>query len=1128
MRLAQCSSSPHRASQRSARQRLRLQPLILLTLVAALIAGGSSAPVFAQAVLGTLLGNLTDTSGAAVPGATVTITETQTNFTVTAVTNESGVYRFPNLRAGIYKVEAELSGFRKTVRDGVEVDVNTTVRVDLALQPGELTETVDVSAETPPLQTDRADTGRIIQGEQIAAMPLGYGRNFQGMLANVPGASRPFRPHSVFFNSQDSLSSNVNGQSRLANNVQIEGVDDNQRTGLNTVLIPSAEALETVSVSTSNYDAEFGRAGGAVTSVTLKSGTNQLKGSAYWFGNTDKTQAINAFVDRSLPMERQRAKAKYNQAGFTLGGPIVRNKLFFFGDYVHTQDDNGRVNRFVVPSAAFRNGDFSASSVSIYDPLTGDQGTGAGRTAFAGNQIPASRISPIAQRILQNVPLPNIPGAALGQVNYQDTTLLQRRNNGFDTKITYQASNKNQFTGRYSFTRPTTMEPSTYPGNIGGPFQDGFIGTGVNLTYSAAGNWTRTWSDTLVMDAHGGVNYYHNTAETAANGLTTAKDIGIPGANLDDFTSGMSRVEVQNGWSSPFVGYSPSLPWNRGETAVTAAVTLTKLVGNHTVKFGADYRHNVDYLLQTQDAGGSRGRFQFSASETGSPTDTASQSNIANSFAAFLLDRPSNVSRDIQVVDKPGLRNWAIFGFVHDKWQASSKMTIDLGLRYEYYDPFVGMQDKGGLSNYDPATNTLRVAGYGDVANNLGVKSNFRNFNPRLGWTFRPSEKDVFRAGYGVGTAPFPDNSYAFNFPVKQTNVQNAANAFVTPVGGSMANGFPAPAVAAIPTNGIIDVSSDSRLRNSSYVFVPTDIKEGLLHSWNVAYQRQLPGSFTVEAAYVGNHGQDIINRVDENAATVLGLNDAGRPQFAQFGRTGSTTVFRPFKTKYHSMQLKLDRRFKNNFLITNSYTLGRGYTYNGDDSNSNISTPANIELSWGRQVNDRLHTYTSSFVYGVPIKRDGVLGWVLNGWNIAGLFTAQSGVALDIRANGALLRAPGNTQRPNQNGDGKVLGGIGGGQLWFDTSVFSLPAENTFGNVTRGGTGIDGPGFVNLDGSLVKRFEMGHRYAEFRVDAFNVTNSLHGDNPTETSRTLGSATFGQVTTSSGERLIRFGVRFVF
>jgi hypothetical protein len=1117
-----CSSSPSEPSQPA-----RLQPLSVLLLAVVLLAATSSA-AFAQAVNGTLLGNVADASGAAVPGATVNITETQTNITSSAVTNESGVYRFPNLKDGIYRVEAELSGFRKTVRDGVQVDVNTTVRVDLILQPGELTETVDVSAETPAMQTDRADTGRIIQGEQIAAMPLGFGRNFQGMIANVPGASRPFRPHSEFFNSQDSLSSNVNGQSRLANNVQIEGVDDNHRSGLLTVLIPSAEALETVSISTSNYDAEFGRAGGAVTSVTLKSGTNQFKGSGYWFGNTDATQAINAFTDRSLPKDRQKAKAKYNQGGFTLGGPIVHNKLFFFGDYVYTSDDLGRVNRYVLPSQAFRNGDFSAASVAIYDPLTGDPATGAGRTAFQGNLIPANRISPIAQRILQSIPLPNIPGAALGQVNYQDTTIRERRNNGFDAKINYQASNKDQLSVRYSFERPTVLEPSTFAGNIGGPFQGGFIGTGKNLTYSAAGSWTRTWSNTLVMDTHGGVNYYHNTAISDGNGLTTAGDLGIPGANLDEFTSGMTNIDIQNGWSSPIAGYSASLPWNRGETAVTIATTLTKLWGNHTIKFGADYRHNIDYLLQTQDAGGPRGQFQFTSSETGSPSDTASQSNLANSFAAFLLDRPSRVQRDLQVVDKPGLRNWAIFGFIHDKWQASAKMTIDLGLRYEYYDPFVGMQDQGGLANYDPATNTLRVAGYGSVPGNLGVKSNFKNFNPRLGWNYRITETQVVRAGYGVGTAPFPDNSYAFNFPVKQTNVATSANSFVTPVGGSMANGFPAPAVAAIPTNGIIDVGSDSRLRNSNYFYVPTNLREGLLHSWNIAYQRQLPGNFTAEVAYVGNHGQDIIARLDLNAATVLGLNDAGRPQFAQFGRTGSTTAYLPFKTKYNAMQVKVDRRFKNNFLITNSYTLGRGYNYNTGDDNQNIGTPANIELSWGRQVNDRLHTYNSSFVYGLPFKHDGALGWVLNGWNIAGLFTAQSGTALDIRANGALLRAPGNQQRPNQNGDGKVLGGIGGGQLWFDTSVFSLPAENTFGNVTRNGTGIDGPRYVNLDGSLVKRFEFGNKYAEFRVDAFNVTNSLHADNPTENARTLGNAIFGQITTSTGERLVRFGLRFVF
>jgi hypothetical protein len=1087
-----------------------------------------AAPAAAQAVRGTLLGTITDTSGAAVPGATVTITDQGTNIVTSSVTNESGFYTFPNLKDGVYRVEAELSGFKKVVRENVQVDVNTTIRVELRLEAGNVSETVNVSAETPALQTDRADTGRLIEGEQIAAMPLGFGRNFQGMLATVPGASRPFRPHSEFFNSQDSLSTNVNGQSRLANNVLIEGIDDNHKTGLLTVLIPSAEALETVSVTTSNYDAEFGRAGGAVTSVTLKSGTNQFKGSGYWFGNTDATMATNAFVDRTLPKERQKPESTYNQYGFTFGGPIVRNKFFFFGDYVRTNDDLGRVNRYVVPTAAQRAGDFSGSTVPIYDPTTGNLSTGADRTQFEGNRIPTSRISPIAQRILANVPLPNISGAAAGQVNYQDTTVRERRTDGFDVKLNYQASSKDQVSGRYSFQRPTVFEPGNYANNFGGPYQGGFIGTGVNTTYSVAGNWTRTWTNTLVMDVRAGVSKYHNVALSSGSGLNTATDVGIPGANLDEYTSGMTQIEINNGFSNPVVGFSASLPWDRGETTVDLSTTVTKLWGNHTIKIGGTYRHNKDFLLQTQDQGGPRGIFRFGASQTGSPANAASQSNINNAFAAFLLDRPSSAGRDLAVVPEPGTTHSQVFTFIHDKWQVSPRMTIDLGLRHEYYTPQVGVQVQGGLSNYDPETNTLRVSGYGDIADNLGVKSNWRNFNPRLGASYRFNDRTVLRAGYGMSTAPFGDNTYAYNFPVKQNNQFTAANAFVPPTGVNMAGGFPAPAVANIPNNGIIDVSTDARLRNAAYVVIPTDLKEGLIHSYNVAFQRELPFNFTAEVAYVGNYGQDIIQRLNLNAGMVLGANDAGRPYFARFGRTADTTAFLPYHTEYNSLQVKVDRRFKNNFLITNSYTLGRGVSYDAGDSNGTINTPADIELSWGRTLNDRTHTFVSSWVYGVPFKKEGVLGWVTNGWQISGLFTAQSGIALDILAPGATLAAPGNTQRPNQTGDSKILGGIGSQQLWFDTSVFTAPAAATFGNVTRNGAGINNPGYVNLDASLVKRFDFGSKYAEFRVDAFNVTNSLHASDLNGNARTLLQPTFGQVTSSYGERLVRFGLRFIF
>lgn len=1080
---------------------------------------------WAQATRGSLVGTVTDSSGSSVPGATVTITEVGTNIVTTGVSNENGAYTFPNLKDGRYRVEAELTGFKKIVRENVQVDVNTTIRVDFRLEPGDLAETLTVTAESPALQTDRSDTGRIIQGDQIAAMPLGFGRNFQGMLATVPGASRPFKPHSEFFNSQDSLSSNVNGQSRLANNVMIEGIDNNQKTGLLSVIIPSAEALETVSVTTSNYDAEFGRAGGAVTNATIKSGTNQFRGSAFWFGDSEETRATNAFVDRTLPKERQKPETLYNQFGFTFGGPILRNKLFFFGDYVRTNDDLGRVNRYVLPTAEQRAGNFSASSVPIYDPLTGDPATGAGREAFPGNVIPAGRISPIAQRILNSIPLPNLQGAAPGQINYQDTTIRARRTDGFDVKLNYQVSGKDQVSGRYSFMRPTAVEPGNFPNDVGGPYQGGFVGTGVNTSSSVAGNWVRTWTNSLVMDIRAGMMTYHNEALAAGNGQNTAAEFGIPGANLDFYTSGMTQINIGNGISNPIVGFVSSLPWDRGETTVDLSTTITKLKGNHTIKVGGTYRHNRDFLLQTQDQGGPRGFFTFNASATGSPANAASQANINNAIAGFLLDRPSSGGRDLAVIPEPGTTHSAVFAFVHDKWQVSPRLTVDLGLRHEYYTPLVGIQTQGGLSNYDPSNNTLRVSGYGDVDNAIGVKSNWRNFNPRLGLSWRFNDKTVARAGYGMSTAPFADNTYAFNFPVKQNNQFNAANAFIPPSGVSMAAGFPAPVVADIPSNGIIDAGADARLRNASYVYIPSNLKEGQIHSWNVAFQREIGYNFTAEVAYVGNHGQDIIQRLDLNAGYVLGADNLGRPQFASTGRTASTTAFLPYHTDYHSMQVKVDRRFRNNFLVTNSYTLGKGESYDGGDSNGTINTPADIERSWGRTVNDRTHVFVSSFVYGLPWRADGIVGWLVNGWQVAGLFSAQSGTAVDITMPGALLRAPGNTQRPNMNGESEILGGIGGGQTWFDTSVFSDPAANTFGNLTRNGAGIDGPGYVNLDGSLVKRFGMGSKYGEFRVDAFNVTNSIHANNP---NGSYGNAIFGQITGSYGERIVRFGLKFVF
>src|SRR3954469_20822349 len=640
-----------------------------LLFVAALV---TPTPARAQAVSGGLVGNLTDQSGASMPGATVTITETNTNISKSTTSNESGSYSFPSLKDGTYKIVAELSGFKKVVRDGVIVAVNTTVRVDIKLEVGTVEEAVTVQAESPVLQTDRSDTGRIIESKMVTDLPLSFNRNFQSLLVTVPGATRPHREHSAFFNSQDSLSTEVNGQSRLANNTMIEGVDDNQKTGLLQVIIPAADALETVSISTSNYDAEFGRSGGAVTNVTLKSGTNNLKGSLFFFGNNEKTNAGDYFT-------HQRPPTKFVNGGFTLGGPIVKSKLFFFGDYQRTLDNNGYVVRATVPTLAMRNGDFSAAASKIYDPTTGDV-SGANRVAFENNVIPQNRISPVARKLLAFIPEPNI-AANLGQNNWQKAQIREKTTDGFDTKVNYTMSAKDQMSYRVSFMRPVVFDPGAF-GEYGGPANGGFAGTGTNTSSSTAVTWTRVFGPKTVLDVRGGLNYYHNVTATTGNGLTTSTDVGIPGANLDEYTSGVSNISIGS-YTDPILGFSASQPWDRSEKTWNVTTTLTKLMSTHTVKLGGEWRHNRDMLLQTQDAGGPRGRFNFTSSGTTTPADLNAALGVANAFASFLLDWPSTVQRDLKVIDAPGTKHIGTFLFVHDKWQARWNVTGDLGPRWD-------------------------------------------------------------------------------------------------------------------------------------------------------------------------------------------------------------------------------------------------------------------------------------------------------------------------------------------------------------------------------------------------------------------------------------------------------------
>jgi carboxypeptidase family protein len=1116
---------------------MRYKRLICATVALLVCLAGAA---YGQAVNATLVGTVTDSSGAGVPGAKVTITEMNTGISRSGDTNESGNYTFPTLEPGRYKVSVEHTGFRTAVKAGLDLLVNSTVRADLVLQPGAVNETITIMAEAPILQTDRSDTGRKIEAVQMANVPLGYSRNFQGLLNLVPGTSRSFQPHSEFFNSQGSLTTQVNGVSRLGNNVQFEGVDNNHRTGLLTVLIPPLEALDTVDVTTSNYEAELGRAGGAVTNIMLKSGTNNLHGAVYEFHSDSALGARDTFQPR-------KPVTTYNGYGFNLGGPIRKNRTFIFGDFLQTKDRRGDGYIITVPTAAARAGDFSslASRAVVYDPATGNRDTGVGRQPFANNQIPDARISPIAKKVLAMVPLPNL-GSGITN-NYASSTSRSKDVNSFDVKVDQQQTEKDRISARYSFQRPVVTDPGRF--GIAGGGGKGFAATGVNRTQSAGINYTHVFSPTFITEERVGLSRYSNKANNLDAGTNAAAAIGIPGANLDSWTSGLTSMNI-SAYDNPLVGYSASLPWNRAETNIDFVSNWTKLLHNHTIKFGVDVRRLRDELLQTQDAGGPRGEYQFRNNQTSTPG--APVLDQVNSASSFLLDVPSLFQRDLAVVF-PAYRAVMLFSHIQDKWQISQKLTLDLGLRHDFYPPATPRLP-GGFSNYDPSNNTLVVAGIGNNPMNMGRKTYYRNFAPRAGMAYRIDNRTVLRAGFGISWIPFPDNKYTWdNFPVKQSNqypnVNTYGQAQSSPgVYGSMVTGFPVPQPAVIPSNGIILANTPQLLSQNIASLVPLGYHEGYINSWNVAVQRQLPKNFTVDVAYVGNHTVRAPVAYNINASMIFNSGAAGRPLFQKYGKNADVSLrYQGFSNNYDGLQVKVDRRFSGGFLMTTAYTYAKAMGYSTEDGNFwNYIQP---RRTYSRLDFDRTHNFVQSYVYELPFGKNkrwlqsGVGRWVLGDWQLSGVLNLMTGRPMTFDST-VSANTPGSSQTPDQVAPVKLLHGVagpGGSAFWFDTSSFKQPLDVDgktphFGNM--GHNNISGPGLGDLDLSLFRKFQITERIkGEFRAESLNFTNSPAFDKP---NTQLGNANFGKITGTlaglisnqsiggTGPRSIQLGLKISF
>ena len=1144
--------------------RMRIWPAIG-PIMAILVLGFAQA-ISAQAVSGTLLGTVTDSTGATVSDAQVTATLISTGSTHATTTNASGNYTFPNLQPGIYTVAINANGFKKAEQQNINVLSNTSPRVDMTLQPGNVSETVIVSTAPPVLQTDRADISTKIDAANVMELPLTTGRNFQSLLNLVPGTSPATFQHSQFFNAQSSLQTQANGMPRVSNLYQIEGIDDDERTGLLQILIPPAEAIQTVDVSTNNYEPELGRSVGAITNVTLKSGTNAFHGSAFEYLQNNYVNARSYF---SGPL----GHLSYNYFGGSIGGPIKKDKLFFFADYLGTIDSEAVSSTFTVPDARWYtnagatpgcsdpagcvdlSSAISSGAGQIYDPNTGDGSAAHPRTPFTNNQLPYSRINAVSLNMLKqlNAAFPkygilnSTKPLSAPTNNYTTNLPFTKKANSFDAKIDWNATPKDHLNGRYSWQRANTYQAPAFGSFLGGPQGGGFEANGTQTAYSTGGIYDHVFSPRFLTEVRVGVAHLRNSANPIDYGTNDATTIGVPGVNISGqpFTSGQVGLTINDGISNPIIGYSASVPWIRAESNIDVVNTWTRIIGNHTIKWGADLRRIRDDLLQDQTFS-PRGAFTFSAGQT---STTGAKTNIANDMASFLLDLPSQTGRDLNTFF-PCYRQWWFFVYGGDKWQATSKLTVDYGVRWDFYPPATP-RIAGGFSNYIPANNTLVLAGIGSNPSNLGMQTQYNYFAPRTGLSYRVTDATVVRLGFGMSYIPFTDNTYAYNYPIRANNAYNpvgAASSFTPAVlsdGVKVATlqaGFPAPVPVTIPNNGIIPATT-SQLISQVYTYIPLNFRNSYAEAFNVAVQQAFGANYSLQIAYVGNHGSRMNLSQNINLPSTYGGGNPSMPEYNCVGcppnifRTAATNqYFLGATTNYNSLQVQLTKRYSAGLSFTSAFTWGKVLNYaTGGDDNGGAVFFINFRKNYAPADFDRAKNFEQSFSYELPAGRghkyfnSGAGDAVLGGWRLTGVISMVSGLPFSVYALQSNLNTPGTALLANITGGANVLHHIGSGTQWLDKSNFSSPngclvngaLANPCTSPALGNTGRNqfrGPGYWQNNFSLAKKFTMYRELAsEIRIDAVQLTNSPQFNNPNSGSGNIVSAgNFGQVTGTLG------------
>jgi len=1061
------------------------------------------ASAFAQtAQLG---GRVTDASGAVVPGTTVTIRSLTTGAERRTETNEVGLYTVPLLPPGTYQIHVQHQGFKPIVQDRVQLDVDQRATADFALELGALTDQVEVSASVSRLNTVEASQGQVIDNQRIVDMPLN-GRNYLDLALMSGGAVQPDPGNRLGGFS-------AGGQRISQNNYIMDGIDNNSvelaAAGRRAEMVePSIDAIQEFKVQTNSYAAEFGRGMGAVVNLTIKSGANDVHGTAFEFIRNEVFDAKNFFT----PPNTAKPPYKRNQYGLSLGGPVViphfyngRNRTFFFGDFERTRIRETATIANTLPTIKMRSGDFSELSKKVLDPTNGQQ--------FPGNVIPVSRFDPVAANLIKLYPAVQTSNLA------NNFTYLSPRNQDvdkWDLRLDQTVGTKDNAFFRYSTHDSFLPDTPNLPAPAYGAGNLDYITEGIN---TGAG-WNHIFTPNLIMSLRAGWNFarFKRNNPKSALGHNFNQEYGIPGASLVPDGS-FSQLNV-TGYRA--LGIGPNNPVDRNSQNRQGSGDLSWNHGRHTVKFGSSFLRSQNPIYNIRNT---IGTFTFNGAYSG------------DGEADFLLGLVSQWVWQSPVIVSMRAYNWAVYA--QDDWKVNNRLTVNLGIRYEISPPWYEKNNKMGNFDIDsnPGKATLVLAdGNGSRYDRATVATDLNNVMPRVGMAFKLTPKTVIRSGYGMFY------SYMENLGDAEYLIGNAPFAYGVTLTGSSTT--PLFRLSSGPASGATDLAKATGLQFASYERHPP---LSAAHQWNLNVQREFGQNWLMEVGYSGSRGEHLVRRYDGNFSPAGPGNIDAKRVYKSLAIPGTSIVSSPLgpvysyradgNSIYHAMIAKVEKRFSKGLTALGSYTWSKtigdtcGSSVQGDATGCGFQNIFNLRPERSLDNQDVPHRFVTSVLYDVPLGKSrafmahapGVVDAVLGGWSVGSIVSVASQVPFSPTVQGN----PANTgtytvvQRPDVVGDPNT--GERTLQADFNTAAFARPANFTYGSAGR--NILRGRPQFNWDFSALKNFQLLERLrAQFRFEAFTLTNTPRFGAP---GNVLGTAAFGVITSSGTPRNLQFGLKLI-